>query len=700
MSPSLPTFVRNGLELIERRAHWLLLAVLVGLVAIIYANSLNGVWIFDDKPNIVDNPRMHVESLDWPSLAATFKGRFSEINRPLAHLTFGLNHYVHGLDVFGYHLVNLIVHALAAVVLYLLIWQLLRLPILEGRYADRAKTIAFIAVALWATSPMQVTAVTVIVQRMASMAALFFILAMLAYLLGRLAQQRGAQVGWFALSVLSGALAVASKENALLLPVVLYLMELLLIQGVNRARLVRHARLAVVPLALLAGLTLLMVDLSSAFSYASRDFTMMERALTQPRVLLFYLSQMLYPTPERFLLIHDFPLSTSLWQPWTTLPAILFWLAWLAAGLLLAAKRPLIAFSLLFFLVNHAIESSILPLEMVFEHRNYLPSMTLYLLLGIGIVTLLRDFSPKPQVRAVVASAVVVVIALQGMAVVYRNSLFHHEVRFWADNARKAPGLSRVHTNLGKAYLQIGLEEKARAAYEAARDANRFHRADLQSVPYNNLGNYYLRHGNLAEAKANYRQALDIDPRRKSAIVGLSISLLVLDELDAARPVLADGLQRYPQDTGLLTLNAVLQIREGRYREAIAEARKVLRLDAEPNNAFKVLGEAHMRLGELPAAKRFWQVYADANPGDLEAALALLEIADQQDDTTGLRRAALRLESLRRDRSWEELFALIEQRNDMKLLLRTSPWELLPLIRRGLAAQPGESPSRFGEPET
>jgi Flp pilus assembly protein TadD len=677
-------------QLIERPGHWLLLAVLVGLVALIYANSLNGVWIFDDKPNIVDNPRMHLESLDWPSLAATFKGRFNEINRPLAYLSFGLNHYVHGLDVFGYHLVNLIIHALTAVVLYLLIWQLLRLPILAGRYAERAKTIAFIAVALWATSPMQVTAVTVIVQRMASMAALFFILAMLAYLMGRLAQRRGARIGWLALCVLSGALAVATKENALLLPVVLYLMELLLIQGVDRARLIRHARLAILPLALFVVLTLLLVDLSSVFSgYGARDFTLLERALTQPRVLLFYLSQMLYPTPERFLLIHDFPLSTSLWQPWTTVPAILFWLGWLGAGLLLAAKRPLIAFSLLFFLINHAIESSILPLEMVFEHRNYLPSMTLYLLLGIGIAALLRDFSPKPQVRAVVASALVVVIALQGVAVVYRNSLFHHEVRFWADNARKAPGLSRVHTNLGNAYQQIGLQEKARAAYEAARDANRFHRADLQSVPYNNIGNYHLRHGELAEAKANYQQALDIDPQRKTAIAGLSISLLVLGELDAAQPVLADGLKRYPQDTGLLTLNAVLQLRKGRYREAITEARKVLRLDPEPNNAFKVLGEAHMRLGELSEAKQFWQVFADANPGDLEAALALLEIADQQGDQAALRRAAEHLETLRKDRSWEDLFALIEQRNDMKLLLRTSPWELLPLIRRGLADQAG-----------
>ena len=416
---------------------------------------------------------------------------------------------------------------------------------------------------------------------------------------------------------------------------------------------------------------------------------MMERVLTQPRVLLFYLSQMLYPTPERFLLIHDFPLSTSLWQPWTTLPAILFWLAWLAAGLLLAAKRPLIAFSLLFFLVNHAIESSILPLEMVFEHRNYLPSMTLYLLVGIGIIALLRDFSPKPQVRAVVASAAVVVIALQGVAVVYRNSLFHHEVRFWADNARKAPELSRVHTNLGNAYQRIGLQEKARAAYEAARDADRFHRADLESVPYNNLGNYRLRHGELAEAKANYQQALAIDPRRKTAIVGLSISLLVLGELDAARPVLADGLEHYPQDTGLLTLHAVLLLREGRYREAIAEAQKVLTLDPGPNNAFKVLGEAHMRLAEYRTAKRFWQTYADANPGDLEAALALLEIADRQDDPAGLRRAAEHLETLRKSRSWEELFALIDQRSDMKLLLRTSPWELLPLIRRGLADQAG-----------
>ncbi len=129
-----------------------------------------------------------MEQLNWEGIARTFESiRGKSFDRPFAYLTFGLNYFFHGLDTWGYHLVNFIVHCLSALFLYLFIFHTLHLPRLREKYMDRAGSIALLAAALWATSPIMVTSVTFIVQRMASMAGMFFIMAMFFYLMGRIA---------------------------------------------------------------------------------------------------------------------------------------------------------------------------------------------------------------------------------------------------------------------------------------------------------------------------------------------------------------------------------------------------------------------------------------------------------------------------------------------------------------------------------
>lgn len=692
MSPIRPALPFVSLaDFLKQRTHGFLVAVLLALVALVYVNSLDATWIFDDLPNIVNNPRLHLSSLDWTSMSGTFIGTRDYINRPLAYLSFGLNHYLHGLDVFGYHLVNVIIHALTALTLYLLILRLLRLPILEDRYADHAGAIAFLAALLWATSPIQVTAVTVIVQRMASMAALFFILSMLCYLIGRAATDRPRQVFWIGLCVLSGLLSLASKENAAMLPLVIYLLEMLLIRGIDRAALKRQLKLAAIPLAVLAVITLLIIDPAKIFAgYDQRPFTPLERLLTEPRILLFYLSQMLYPDPDRFTLIHDFSLSTSLWSPWTTLPAILFWMAWIGVGLALAVKRPLIAFALLFFPINHLIESSILPLELVYEHRNYLPSMTLYLLAAMGILTLARRLEHKPAIQGAMALGLVAVVGFQCYAVMERNAIFAHPLLVWTDNLAKAPRQSRVHTNLGQVYSLMGLPKKARESYQAAVEADTYQRKTLRAVPLGNLGNSHLRAGNLAKAKEYYAQAVAIDPGALKSRIGLVIALMGLGEFDAARPLLEDGLKRLPDSANLLSLYAALRFKQGDYRAAIDAATRAIALDPQPDVAHRVLGESHARLGDYAEAERYWRILAETTPHDIEANLALLRLADLRHDERALRATARHLLELKKDRSWDTILGRLDRAQKRHaLVFVTDPRSLLPIIERGLADQAG-----------
>ena len=112
--------------------------------------------------------------------------------------------------------------------------------------------------------------------------------------------------------------------------------------------------------------------------FENRPFTLLQRLMTQPRALVYYLSQIFYPVPTRLSVEHEIMISTSLLNPWTTLPAFGLILGLIGFGLWKMQKMPVLSFAILFFFLNHSIESSVLDLELVFEHRNYLPSFFLF----------------------------------------------------------------------------------------------------------------------------------------------------------------------------------------------------------------------------------------------------------------------------------------------------------------------------------
>lgn len=639
-----------------RRSHFLPLLLLFLLLFVSYFNSFNGTWIFDDFANIVENERVHLTSLDWENIKDTFYGIQSHtISRPLSYLSFGLNYYFHQLDVFGYHLINFIIHCITTLFLYLFIFHVLYLPILKGQFTNRAGSIALLSATLWAISPIQVTAVTVIVQRMAAMAGMFFIMAMFFYLMGRVTPGLWKKIKWFSLCFLSGLLALASKENAVMLPIILYLFDILLIQGVSRTNIKRHLIIICIPLGILLILAFVLSTPSSFLSsaaYANREFTLTERLLTQPRVLLFYLSLMIYPVIERFTLIYDIPISTSLLSPWTTLPAILFWAAWIGTGIYLTRKRPLISFCLLFFIINHIIESSFIALELVFEHRNYIPSMMLFFLASVGIIAFIRDFSKKRLPAILAAMLFCFFIAAQGHSVFQRNFYFENAFYLWSDNAEKYPGLSRVHTNLGQAYDNMGLFEDGRKSYLAAIKANLYSRRDLRAVPLNNLGNYYIRTGNPGRAVELYKQALVIDPQYLAAKRGMSVALIILGEFGRARLFLEQTLASGRVDPIFRELYSLVLLKQGDYSNAVNQASKVLNTPLIIN---KVLGEAYTRLGQYDRAHRFWLAYANDHPDELEPFLALAQLAHIRGDKETARRTARKVLFLKQDGTWKDL---------------------------------------------
>ena len=573
------------------RAHAVPLLLILALIWIIYANSFNGTWIFDDEQNIVANPRIHMKVLDWEGIKDAACGLGGKrVDRPLSYISFALNYYFGGLSPWGYHLVNVIIHSIATIFLYLFIYETLHLPILRGKYDNRAGSIALLATALWATHPILVTSVTYIVQRMTSMAGMFYIMTMFFYLQGRIAKQEFKRTRYYLLCAIFAISSMASKENVFLLPFVILLYEFLFFEKMQTVGIQVKFIVGILLISLIASISFLVanpLDILSGYDY--RSFSLTERVLTEPRVLLNYLSLILYPMTDRFTLIYDVPISTSLLTPWSTMPAILFWIAWVLLGLFLFRKNRIISFCMLFFIINNLIESSFIPLEIMYEHRNYLPSVTIFLLLSMATINFYYNFSKKNIFKTAVACIICVTIAGQGYSVIKRNYLFKHPIYIWQDNIEKSPNLSRVHLNLGKTYYDMGLFEKAKNSFLKDIEISRYDRLDLQAVPFNNLGNIYLLEKEPAKAIEFYKRALSIDPSYEKSIFNLVHAYIEQKKYDEADKVAEELINRHPEEPKILGLKSLILLRQDNYSGAIKLAYKTLLLQNDEKNGFKGL---------------------------------------------------------------------------------------------------------------
>ena len=576
------------------------------MIVSVYSNSFNCSWHFDDMPNIVENPLIHMDKLDWQSLN---KALFSDRNnphfpyRPVACLSFALNYYFGRLNVFGYHVVNLGIHLITAIFLFLFIYRTLLYLAFKKRWDGDAYFVALLATVLWAINPIQTQAVTYIVQRMASLAAMFYIIAMYCYLKARTIRVKHLKFIFFFLSALSFLLALASKENAAMLPVSIFLFEVLILQADPWQFLKRHwfGIGVVVSITGLIGTGYFLWKTGGppnlTAGYQDRVFTLGQRLLTEPRVIIFYLTLLFYPMPYRLNICHDFPVSTSLLNPPTTFLAILAIIAMVIGGILLAKKKPFISFAVLFFLLNHLIESSVFPLELVFEHRNYLPSMFLFVPLAMGIWHLLGIYKNKKFMQAILCASLVLVLVGLGHSTFMRNFTWKNEISLWIDSVDKSPDMFRPHHNLAKAYSDAGQKGKALAEYLTALTKQCIAHKNEKYLTYYNLGNYFYSKGLYQEAEKYYKESISLERNFWSSHNNLGIILTInrryndaLREFGVAAQLTKES--EYPKSNlGFLLVNL------GKYEKGIRELKEALAVKPENTQTMKRLGVAYLKAG-------------------------------------------------------------------------------------------------------
>ena len=301
----------KGLGMYSHKPKLIVFLLFFIIVFGVYSTNYTASWHFDDYPNIVDNPRTPLKISSVRTLKRRYLQHMMADNtldrrfyRPVSMLSFALNWYMGKDNVFGYHIVNNAIHLVATFFLFLTVLNLLMSPNLKGKYQGKEYLIAFLSAVLWAANPIQTQAVTYIVQRMASLAAMFYIIGIYFYLKTRLSPPGYKRFLFIAGSLLSFVLALGSKENTVTFPIAVAIIEILFFQNLKDKNIRRKiiVALTIGSAVMTAILTILYVKGNITHllkGYENRPFTLGDRLMTEPRIIMYYLSQIFYPMASR-----------------------------------------------------------------------------------------------------------------------------------------------------------------------------------------------------------------------------------------------------------------------------------------------------------------------------------------------------------------------------------------------------------------
>ena len=408
----------------------LYLALCVGAV-LIYLKGLHGPFLFDDYGNIVDNRAIQINELSIDALRASLGGpEAGPLGRPVSVLSFALNHYAFGLDPFHFKAVNLAIHLANGALLLVLLTLLMR----HSRFSASGAGNAFVlcVAAVWLLHPINVLPVLMAVQRMTLLAGLFTLIALICHVMASI---RGGppsiRILWLAAGWgLAWPLAVLAKETAMLFP----LYALILSWGLAQTQGAREAMWLTLlgMLAFVAAVAGFFLYLGFGWldaGYAMRPFSMIERLMTEARVLWLYAGQILVPSYAKFgLFLDGIPISRGLADPGSTWVALVAWLGVALALFALLRSQRLVALAIFWFLAGHSLESSVLPLEIAHEHRNYLPSIGLIVAAGLGVQLLAKRIGVASVRRLVVVGVACVALVFASLYTWMRANQYSDEV--------------------------------------------------------------------------------------------------------------------------------------------------------------------------------------------------------------------------------------------------------------------------------
>lgn len=542
---------------------------------LVYSNTFNSAFQFDDALSITGN--LSIRHLDAGRIWHFWPTRF------LTYLSFALNYQLGGTQVFGYHLFNILVHSANALLVFVLAKLLSRTAPLKSRgIGPLVSYWALFAGLLFAVHPVQTQAVTYVAQRAALLSALGCLAASVLYLMARLKESKGQRFGyWYLCALLTAFLTMFTKENAVILPVLIGLLEGIFFKP-NVKRI-----LPFVGAALVVPVTMLLTG--------SVDFMGMRRigepsghipvyfyALTQLRVIVTYIRLAVFPVNQT--LDYDYPVYSS-WNfgslAGLALIAFLAVLAWKQRR-----QRPLFSFGMAWFLLALLPESGFVPIrDVIFEHRMYLPMAGFCWLLPSRIWEIFR----KNSRRAVIGLCVVAV--LFSIRAYNRNQVWKDPLTLWNDVLTKAPHKAR-------AFKARGFE--------------------------------YEKQGKMNQALQDYQKAIALNPSYDQAYFNRAHILIALHRYDLAMEDLDKAISLNPEYAQSYHNRAILFAMKKDYAKALVDLNSAIGLDGEYAEAFRNRALVYLSTGQKQRAEEDFRQAVRLDPQDAAGFYGLaMVLADQ-----------------------------------------------------------------------
>ncbi len=604
------------------RISHVIVPIIIAITAlVIYSNTFSVPFLFDDFPNITQNNKIRFLS-NYLNLSGT---------RYIGELSFALNYYFGELEVFGYHLVNIIIHILNGILVWWLVNLIFKTPVMRRAVISpqTGSVIAITASLIFVSHPIQTQAVTYIVQRLASLATLFYLLSVVLFLKWRLSPGFGYRVVLYLLSLLSVVLAMKTKEMSFTIPFIIILCEF----AFFRDRLKRvYLLIPYILTILIIPLTIMSIgsdkplgDIVGDLSEASRDTEGISRGdylLTQFRVIVTYIRLLFLPVNQN--LDYDYPVYHSLFIPVVFL-SFLFLLFIIGVGvyLLIRSVRSgncyalFASFGIFWFFITLSIESSIIPIkDVIFEHRLYLPAVGAVMAFSSAVLYGLEHWKSRRGTDTIVTAYVFIfiIVVLLSFATYQRNWTWRDEITLWMDVVAKSPLKARGYNNLAFAYDNQGRIDKAVEEYKTAVKL----KPDYVDA-HNNLGLAYDKQGRIEEAMEEYKAAIRLKPDNVNAYNNLGLAYVNQGRIEEAVEEYKTAIRLKPDYLKAHNNLGIAYDKQGRVEEAVEEYKTAIRLKPDTANAYNNLGIAYDKQGRVDEAVEEYKTAIRLKPDYVKA---------------------------------------------------------------------------------
>ena len=626
--------------------------VIVFTVVVVYVNSMGNTFHFDDFHSITENPYIR----DSGNIAAYFSdpGMFSgdvgvRMYRPLLLVTFALNYYVGGYEVFGYHLVNIFLHVFNAFFVFVIALYLFGISdnrVHNAQHVSRSTLWPALLSALYfGVHTLNTHAVNYISSRSVLLVSFFYLGAFYFYIQSsvpgtgkRISSKRlSLPAGLYLLSLLFYSCSLLSKEIAVTLPVVLLFYEYLFnrrvaSKGEERAKqgfistlcsqgstlyslVYRHIPFWVITVGYLLirkslfGRAVMKLSREKLIGGMGGIETEGVRSvyinlLTQSKATFYYMKKLI--VPAGLSAEHDVAVATGLGD--IILPLLII-MAVVIVAVVMVRRKAVIAFGLFWFFVV-LMPEAVMPLNLIInEHRAYLPGVGFVIVVG-GVYQALRG---EDRRRVLLSVVLVLIIMANGYATIKRNRVWTDEVTLWQDVVNKYPGIPRAHNNMGVGYQKRGENEEAIEAFKTSIGVDwKYPEAHI------NLGGLYAEQGLLKEAIREYKITLQLKPKFPEAHYNLGKAYAELGLTDEAEKEYRMALKQKPYYVQAMNNLGLVYASEGLLEEAIAAYKQVIKLESDYAEAYYNLGLVYFRKGIWDMAISFYNVALKYEPNNVD----------------------------------------------------------------------------------